>query len=197
MPKYEDPTMPTKSEIFEYWKERIFDLDFFIDWGEPSCWACGEFWNGRYDITNPKASYEKILEVWEKAPLQRCHIIPRSLGGSNETSNLFLMCKECHDLAPNTSIPEIFFQWARKQNFSERHVYQMQQCMKAFGISEELHIKFNEISQTKEFKDFLIKHAGLHRPQSGYSGSGKRLTASTWYGLLLHYYNNFYLESSS
>jgi hypothetical protein len=32
MPKYEDSTMPTKSKVFEYWKERIFNLGFFIDW---------------------------------------------------------------------------------------------------------------------------------------------------------------------
>jgi hypothetical protein len=29
MLKYEDPTTPKKSEIFEYWKGRIFDLVFF------------------------------------------------------------------------------------------------------------------------------------------------------------------------
>lgn len=197
MPKYEDRTMPKKSEVFEYWKERIFDLGFFIDWGEPSCWACGEFWNGRYDITNSSASYKRILKVWEKVPLQRCHIIPRSLGGSNKPSNLFLMCKECHDLAPNTSIPEIFFQWVRKQNFAERYVYQMQQCMKAFDIPKELNFKLEEISQTEEFKDFLNKHAGLHRPQLGYSGLGRRLTTSTLYGLLFHYYNNLYLRNLS
>ncbi|WP_088893941.1 HNH endonuclease signature motif containing protein [Leptolyngbya ohadii] len=192
MGKYQDPTMPTKGEIFEYWKERLFDLGFFIDWGEPTCWACGEFWNGRYDITNPNASHEKILKAWEKAPLQRCHIVPRSLGGSNESSNLFLMCKECHDLAPNTSIPEIFFQWACKQSFAERQFFQMQQSMKAFDISDELHPLLNDISQTKEFGDFLRSYASLHRSQSGYSGLGKRLTASTFYGLLCYYYKNHY-----
>lgn len=197
MLKCEDPKMPSKSEVFEYWKERIFDLGFFIDWGEPSCWACGEFWNGRYHITNPKASYEKILNCWEKVPLQRCHIIPRSLGGSNEPSNLFLMCKECHDLAPNTSIPEIFFQWARRQSFFERRSYQIQQCMKDFNITEELYFKLDEISQTKKFKDFFSNHAGLHWPQSGYSGLGRKLTVSTWCGLLSYYYNNFYLDNPS
>lgn len=191
MPKYEDPTMPKKSEVFKYWKERIFDLGFLIDWGEPSCWACGEFWNGRYDITSSKASYEQILKVWEKVPLQRCHIIPRSLGGSNKPSNLFLMCKECHDLAPNTSIPETFFQWAGKQSFLERRIYQIQQCMKAVDIPEESYSKIEEVLQTQEFKDFLSKHAGLHRPQSGYSGLGRRLTISTFCELLFHYYNNF------
>jgi len=107
------------------------------------------------------------------------------------------MCKECRDLAPNTSIPEIFFQWARKQNFAERYVYQIQQCMKDFGIPEELYVTLNEISQTEEFKEFLSKHAGLHRSQSGYSDLGRRLTASTWYGLLFYYYNNLYLKASS
>lgn len=189
--------MLTKGEIFEYWKERLLDLGFFIDSGEPTCWACGEFWNGRYDIRNSNASYEKVLRAWERAPLQRCHIIPKSLGGSDEPLNLFLMCRECHDLAPNTSIPEIFFQWARKQNCRERQFFRLKQCMKAFDIPTELYSVLSDISKTKEFDDFLNQHARLHGPQSGYSGLGRRLTTSTLYGLLFHYYKNHYLEGKS
>jgi hypothetical protein len=195
MSKHQDSTMPSKYEICKYWEDKIFDLDFFIDWNEPSCWSCGEFWNGRYDCKGKNLSRNKILKNWEKAPLQRCHIIPRSLGGLNEPSNLFLMCKECHDIAPNTSFPDIFFQWARKQNFLERHAYRIQQSLTAFSIHEELYPKLDAISKTREFKDFAHKHSGLHRSQSGYSGVGRQLTDSTMIGLLFYYYENIYLAS--
>ncbi|MGK7942775.1 MAG: HNH endonuclease [Crocosphaera sp.] len=197
MKNYQKSTLPTTSEILNYWKERIWDLEgFFIDLGEPTCWVCGEDWNCRYDIKNSNASYEK---AWEKAPLQRCHIIPRSLGGSNEPSNLFLMCKECHDLAPNTSHPEIFFQWARQQSVWERNGYQIKQALTSFDVSENDEIIYSLINllKTQEFQDFLHLHAGLHRPQSGYSGLGKSLTFSTVLGLLVYYYKNLYNPSAN
>ena len=183
-------TMPSKSKVFEYWKERILEKGFFIDWGEPSCWACGEFWNGRYDINGTYASYKKILNAWEKAPLQRCHIVPVSLGGNQDESNLFLMCKQCHDLAPNTSFTEIFFQWAQNQNYIKRLNQQILQCREDFDLPEELLFELLKTSATKKFEEFLHRYAGLHWPQSGYSGLGKRLTLSTFVGLLLYYYNN-------
>src|SRR5580704_12367838 len=74
--------LPSKGEIFEYWKDRIFDHGLFMDWGEPSCWACGFHYEAKYDIKNPNAGWAEIVRCWDRMPLQRCHIIPRSLGGS-------------------------------------------------------------------------------------------------------------------
>lgn len=107
--------LPLKSEIFDYWKERLPALGFFIDWGEPSCFACRFHYGTKYDIKRSDAGWHEIFECWNSIPLQRCHIVPRSLGGTDEVANLFLMCRECHDPAPNTNIPEIFFDWARAQ----------------------------------------------------------------------------------
>jgi hypothetical protein len=109
--------LPSKAEIFDYWKERLPALGFFIDWGEPSCFACRFHYGTKYDIKRSDAGWHKIFECWNSIPLQRCHIVPRSLGGTDEVANLFLMCRECHDLAPNTSFPEIFFEWARAQSW--------------------------------------------------------------------------------
>lgn len=57
---------------------------------------------------------------WDKVPLQRCHIIPKSLGGTDTVDNLFLMCKECHDLAPNTPSRTAFLKWVSKQHWTVR-----------------------------------------------------------------------------
>jgi len=112
--------LPPKSQIFEYWKERLGKLGFFVDWGEPGCWACGFHYGDKYDIRKSNESWTKTLARWNKIPLQRCHIIPRSLGGVDRVSNLFLMCRECHDLAPNTASRKTFLNWARSQQFWHR-----------------------------------------------------------------------------
>jgi hypothetical protein len=109
-PQFTD-NLPSKSEIFEHWKERLLEFGFFVDWGEPGCWGCGFHYSDKYDIGRSNASWHEILRRWDSIPLQRCHIVPRSLGGTNDVANLFLMCRECHDQMPNTVVPEIFFEW--------------------------------------------------------------------------------------
>lgn len=105
-----DDDLPSKAEIFEYWKDLLAGTVRCIDRGEPGCWACGFHYSVKFDIKNPRASWQEILRGWDAVPLQRCHILPRGLDGTDDVSNLFLMCRECHDAAPNTNISEIFFQ---------------------------------------------------------------------------------------
>lgn len=62
--------------------------------GENICWGCGSV---------------------QSRSLERCHIVPYSLGGSNEPSNYFLMCSKCHREAPNTMWPEIFYEWIQQR----------------------------------------------------------------------------------
>ncbi|WP_420646044.1 HNH endonuclease [Vibrio parahaemolyticus] len=82
-------------EVVEYWRDKPNSFGALIDINEPTCWSCGQPWEGRHDVL--RGSY---LRGWRKAPLQICHVIPKSLGGDEHPSNLVLMCKECHDLAP-------------------------------------------------------------------------------------------------
>jgi len=43
--------MATRSEIFNYWKDYL-DKEG-VDWGEPICWACGEFpWGDKFDMSS-------------------------------------------------------------------------------------------------------------------------------------------------
>ncbi len=87
--------LPIKTDIkeaVEYWSARIDECGLSIDWAEGSthCWRCG---------------CEKNLE--------RCHIIPDSLGGKDEASNIVLLCKRCHIDGPNVTDPEIMWDWIR------------------------------------------------------------------------------------
>lgn len=127
--------LPSKSEIFDHWKDAF---PFVVDWGEPSCWACGWYWNGRYDVKDSKAGMDKIYAAWERTPLHRCHIIPRSLVGDTKPSNLFLMCLECHDLAPNTTDRDIFLRWARNQSYIAKLVDKLEQELESFDLTIEM-----------------------------------------------------------
>ena len=185
-PKYQSD-LPSKAEIFDYWKDVFPSKGIFIDWGEPSCWACGYLCNGRYDVTNSKASMEQIYRAWERTPLQRCHIAPRSLGGSSHPSNLYLMCRECHDLAPNTTEPEIFFAWVRRQSWLGRATSKLKLELESYGITEEEIPKLMRIFESEEFQAWGRQNIGLHFPQSGYNSMFSRTTLSSILGALLMY----------
>jgi hypothetical protein len=180
--------LPSKSHIFDYWKDRLDQLGFLIDWGEPACWACGFHYGTKYDVRRPDVGWDKILQCWNNIPLQRCHIIPRSLGGTDHASNLFLMCRECHDLAPNTNIPEIFFEWARRQNSDAREFSKILAAFESFGIDTAAVEDFLWVVVSDEFWSWMRGKFGLHRPQSKYAPISCRLTTATTVGLAVHYW---------
>ena len=183
---YED-NLPSKSLIFEYWKDRHIGLVRLLDWGEPSCWACGFHYGTKYDIKRPDASWAEILRCWDRIPLQRCHIVARGLGGSDKTSNLFLLCRECHDQMPNTPIPEIFFEWARAQSWNSRENAKIRDAMNAFGIQEIDLPDFEKLLDSVEFRLWWSDKIGLHRSQSNHAPMSSRLTPATLIGLAAYY----------
>ena len=86
------PIKTTKQEIIEYWEVIQDESGLSIDWAEAGQrrWRCG---------------YEKRL--------QRCHIIPDSLGGKDEPANLVLLCERCHIDAPNVESKTFMWDWIR------------------------------------------------------------------------------------
>lgn len=66
------PIKTPPSEIVDYWAKRVDECELSVDWAEAEshCWRCGC-----------------------KRTLERCHIIPDSMGGKDEPSNLVLLCK--------------------------------------------------------------------------------------------------------
>ncbi len=82
----------THSQIVDYWTLNQDECGLSVDWAEADklCWRCAH-----------------------KRKLQRCHIIPRSLGGSEEPSNLVLLCGQCHAEAPNVDDPDYMWVWLR------------------------------------------------------------------------------------
>jgi hypothetical protein len=98
---------PTCQQIFNYWvNQQNCPWDGFLD--EPACFACGFF----KDDSSKSTSWT----TWTKAGnngLERCHIIPHSLGGSNTVDNFVLLCKKCHDLSPDIADSQFLFDWMK------------------------------------------------------------------------------------
>jgi len=82
----------THREIVEYWSWHQDECGLSVDWAEAEklCWRCAH-----------------------KRRLQRCHIVPKALGGSDTADNLVLLCGQCHAEAPNVADPSFMWVWLR------------------------------------------------------------------------------------
>ena len=87
-----DNIKTTIRQAVDYWSKIVDECELSVDWAEADthCWRCG---------------CEKGLE--------RCHIIPDSLGGEDSPSNIVLLCKRCHIDGPNVTDPEIMWDWIK------------------------------------------------------------------------------------
>ena len=185
-------SLPKKSEILAYWvKDGRLEREhgIWLDWGEPSCWACDFGWEGRYDIVRPKDTLEEIFQLWDRAPLQRCHIVPGSLGGNDRPENLVLLCAECHDLAPDVTDPKMIFKWMRAQSCWKRRTLKLKQAVEDFGLGELDENSLDEFFaplRSREFRLWSRTRVGFHRQQL--PPYGMKFSAATTVAALLMYH---------
>lgn len=191
-----DTSWPSKGEI-AYWWENYLHQEYkngndiydkyphcMDDWGEPDCWACGRYDPKFNDINEyvekmkiPIEEYEAnpnryIFEMWCNAKLERHHIIPRSLGGSDEPSNFCLLCHDCHTEAPHTNDSDYFWQWARerKQNQVDLMFNLTKEAMALAGEAENyelvnslfFHRSVEQSPLHKEFQRVLAENVSFH-----------------------------------
>lgn len=127
-------------EIIEYWFSRVDECELSVDASEAHerCWRCG---------------CEKSLE--------RCHIIPDSLGGEDKPSNLVLLCHRCHLENPNVMEPEIMWDWLRAYKTLFYDTFWVIQGMKEYefiyGKSLREEIESRNIKDIDSFKEMFEK----------------------------------------
>jgi hypothetical protein len=87
----------TAAEIVKYWSQRESECGLSVDWAEAHerCWRCSR-----------------------KGRLEKCHIVPHALGGTNSAENLVLLCARCHREATNVSDPSFIWIWLRRYAIS-------------------------------------------------------------------------------
>ncbi len=177
-------SLPSVGKIFDYWKDKYEITGFcFVDWGEPSCPSCGnQIHNIEFEDPEKHQQYlkqGKFETIWNTCiGLERHHIIPHSLGGSDKVDNLFLLCHECHGQAPMTNNSDAFFKWLKtpKEHNYWRKFMKKGQEIKQFielNYSEEQKKKIYEIEPllNKEdicnFLDTKINSISLHFNEKG------------------------------
>ena len=146
----------TISQAVDYWSKRIDECGRSVDWSEAHthCWRCG---------------CEKNLE--------RCHIIPDSLGGEDAPHNIVLLCKRCHVDGPNVTDPEIMWDWIRAYGVPLYETFWSIMGMKEYefiykksfvrelaNIISSADLEFDDIVQNEinEITGEVMKNAGIH-----------------------------------
>lgn len=98
---------PTKWAVVQYWStaplgHEVFAPHLSID--SPCCFACGWLSERWKEGRSAKAA-------WGHARLERAHIVPASLGGSADVSNIILLCAPCHRESPDWHEPSEMARW--------------------------------------------------------------------------------------
>jgi hypothetical protein len=131
----------------------LFDeelLELKNDYGfiTPFCFACFQ----------PRSSWKK---------LERAHIIPHMLGGSNHPSNFVMLCHECHLDNPNTRSEDVYFQWIKSvKDYKTKRTDSVLQALSVFGVScDMINVLYN--IEGDDFVRSLMQSAkkdcGLHQ----------------------------------
>ncbi len=126
----------------KHWEPLLEEgVDLGVDWAEADthCWRCG----------------------CERS-LQRCHLIPKALGGKLEPENLMPLCCDCHAESPDTDDPADFLAWlkeSRNRGFYE--TYWALRCWREAGLPR-LASEEEAAAVFQEWTRLLFKNAGTH-----------------------------------
>jgi hypothetical protein len=130
------------------------------------CWCCG---------------------ASEGKRLQRCHIVAKSIGGSDNSSNIVPLCRHCHDLMPDTPDAEFFWSWLQKQQNPlsglgiGRYWPVIESAVTALGKKDLASVNANSLKedQIKSEMASLLNQTAIHWSQSG-KGPTIKLSTIEW-----------------
>ena len=148
----------THHEIVDYWSKHENECRLSVDWAEAEklCWRCSQ-----------------------KRALQRCHIIPKALGGNEEPSNLVLLCGQCHAEAPNVLDPEFMWVWLRAHAVTYYGTYWLGRGLREYELIYgrrpfvDLEDPERFLGKAKDVIEEILRKASTHW------GQGK-LNPATW-----------------
>lgn len=140
--------------IFEYWygKNDLNGNPWIIDPGEKMCFKCGLF-----DSEIKKG--ESLKAFWNRqTKLEKAHIVPHALGGSDEPMNIILLCNYCHRECPDTIDYYSNLKWI-SDNRKPRYFDEINKVISQIDVKTLE--KINKISPL-EFKELLFRSINTH-----------------------------------
>jgi hypothetical protein len=93
--------------ILQFWagKKDYNDILWIVDPGEKTCFKCGF-------LAEEIGDKETLRSFWNKSTkLEKAHIVPHSLGGTEEPRNIIFLCSRCHELCPDTIDYDLNLKW--------------------------------------------------------------------------------------
>lgn len=123
-----------------YWEDRVYEGDMGCDWDEADvrCWRCGYL-----------------------RKCQKCHIVPKAIGGSDGVENLIPLCADCHDEMPNVSDPAEVWRWIESDHGTMHDTYWTFRAQREAGLSDE---QFKNLDVSK-LPNLFAKHCSHHLGQ--------------------------------
>lgn len=212
-----EPVKTSIIDIIDYWARRVYEGDLGIDWADAiidrkeEVKGCGGEMvpmcvNGlleKQGLVNDEgeADWNRLKELkgnfkyrcWRCADIgkvERCHINAAQFGGKGEPSNLVLLCKFCHEQAPDIrDDKEAIWDWikATKKPFYEqfwteelarsfKEMYGRNPC----SGDSEFYLKFKSANE-KEKKRMIDKF--LEEYKKSYNDMGIHAFADTHLGI--------------
>ena len=143
----------TPEEIRAYWMQRIDESDMGCDWSDAleRCWRCSR-------------------QTKRAKAMQRCHIVPRSIGGEDIPSNYVMLCRWCHDAAPNVPDAAYMWQWIRE---THEQFYDQHETSRWWNVARRIEIDVLLVDWLEALR--LLRLCGRHLPQE----NGYTLTEAT------------------
>jgi len=141
-------------ECVDFWSSRVCETEIGCDWSdaEEHCWRCG----------------------YETKKLQKCHVVAKQFGGSLSPENVVLLCRECHDEAPDVTDSSEMWRWIKETR--PKFGYGTLKAERAFAIAVSRGVDLRRFN-AKAFQAICHEHVGLHLMQNG---SGARIKASSF-----------------
>lgn len=137
-------------DCIAHWSGRVFEQDIGVDWADAHdrCWRCGA-----------------------ARSLQKCHVVARQFGGSDDYSNIIPMCSECHDEAPDVTDAGEMWRWIKE---TRPMFYGTLKAERAIAICVGRNVDISRFDLEKFC--FASVNVGVHLMQNG---TGCRIKASS------------------
>ncbi len=139
--------------LVSYWSQRICESDIGVDWDDADerCWRCG------CDRT-----------------LQKCHIVAKQFGGSDDEQNIVPLCSFCHDEMPDVRDPSEVWRWIRE---TKPLFYGTLVAERAMAICLQRGVNFENFDSVK--LKALQEDMGIHFMQNG-TGARTKVATIAW-----------------
>lgn len=110
---------------------------------------------------------EPICLICWQAPVERAHVVPKSLGGSNDVRNFALLCSRHHREAPDVADAEAFWSWVdyacRRDGHMKWEGMEAEMLAKAERVGLRIHTSGPVRKSLHHFdrvRDELVRHYG-------------------------------------